>query len=280
MVLTSILILGGVGLTFAVLIAAANARLRVWEDPRIDVVASMLPNANCGACGLPGCRAFAEQAVAGAIAPARCTVSGPEAVAAIASYLCVEAGTATRRVARLHCAGGRSVTVQRAEYRGVPTCAAAAAVAAGGKGCSWGCLGFGDCAVACDFAAIRMNGDGLPEVDPARCTACGACVDACPKGLFALHDESQHLLVQCRNLISGDAVLADCRLACTACGKCVQDAAPGLISVASGVAVIDLDKLSLADVRATSRCPSGAIVWLAGAQFAAAASPLPRSAVA
>lgn len=280
MVLTSILILGGVGLTFAILIAVANARLRVWEDPRIDVVTSMLPNANCGACGLPGCRAFAEQAVAGSIAPARCTVSSAEGVAAIASYLGVAAGEAVRRVARLYCAGGRSVAGTRAEYRGVPSCAAAAAVAGGGKGCAWGCLGFGDCAVACDFGAIRMNEEGLPVVDPARCTACGDCVDACPKSLFALHDAAQHLLVQCRNLRTGDAVLADCRVACTACGKCVQDSPPGLISVATGVAVINLDQVALEEARATSRCPTGAIVWLAGAQFAAAAPSTPRRAVA
>ncbi len=101
MVLTSVLILGGVGLVFAVLIAAANRRLRVWEDPRIDAVAAMLPNANCGACGLPGCRAFAEQAVAGAIAPAQCTVSSEAGIAAIADYLGVYAGEALRRVARL-----------------------------------------------------------------------------------------------------------------------------------------------------------------------------------
>ena len=280
MVLTSVLILGGVGSVFAVLIAAADHRLRVWEDPRIDAVAAMLPNANCGACGLPGCRAFAEQAVAGAIAPARCTVSSEAGIAAIADYLGVDAGEALRRVARLRCAGGHDVAVQRAEYRGLRTCAAANAVAGGGKGCSWGCLGFGDCEVVCDFDAITMNDAGIPVVDPARCTACGDCVEACPKDLFVLMPVSQHLLVQCRNLVAGDEVLDDCRVACTACGRCVQDSAPGLISVASGVAVIDYERIALEDVRAIDRCPTGAIVWLEGAQFTASGRPMGRSAVA
>lgn len=269
MVILSVLILGGVGLTFAVLIAVANRHLRVWEDPRIDAVAAMLPNANCGACGLPGCRAFAEQAVAGAIQPARCTVASEADRGAIAAYLGVEAGEAVRRVARLRCAGGTDVAVQRVEYRGLRSCAAASAVAGGGKGCTWGCLGYGDCAVSCDFGAIVMSERGLPVVDPARCTACGDCVDACPKELFTLLPESHHLLVQCRNLLAGDDVLAQCQVACTACGRCVQDAAPGLISVATGVAVVDYERIAQANERAVLRCPTKAIVWLDGAQFPA-----------
>lgn len=280
MILTSILILGGVGLAFAILIAAANKRLKVWEDPRIDVVASMLPNANCGACGLPGCRAFAEQAVAGAIAPAKCTVSSEEGVLAIANYLGVDRGEATKRVARLRCAGGHDVAVQRAEYRGLQTCAAAAAVAGGGKGCTWGCLGLGDCEVSCDFDAISMNAAGIPVVDPVKCTACGDCVEACPKDLFVLLPVSQHLLVQCRNLLAGDEVLEQCKVACTACGRCVQDATPGLISVASGVAELNYDLIALESVRATERCPTNAIVWLEGAQFAPSRRTTARSAVA
>jgi electron transport complex protein RnfB len=75
--------------------------------------------------------------------------------------------------------------------------------------------------------------------------------------------------VQCRNLVAGDDVLEDCRVACTACGKCVMDAAPGLISVASGVAVVDYAMNDLAAATAIARCPTGAIVWLEGAQFVA-----------
>jgi len=267
MVLLSMLIIGGVGVVFATFIAAAYMKLRVWEDPRIEAVVGMLPNANCGACGLPGCRAFAEQAVEGKIKPAQCTVSSADGVAAIAGYLGIDAGQAVKRVARLLCAGGFDVTTRPVEYRGLPTCAAANAVAGGGKGCAWGCLGLGDCAVACDFGAITMNDVGLPVVDPALCTACGDCVTACPKDLFVIRPLDQHLLVQCRNLLTGDAVLEQCKVACTTCGKCVQDAAPGLISVATGVAVIDDSTWSLEDPAAISRCPSNAIVWLQGAQF-------------
>lgn len=268
MTLAAILILGGVGLVFAVLIALANRRLWIWEDPRIDVVASMLPNANCGACGLPGCRMFAEQAVEGKVTPSQCTVGSDDVHKAIAGFLGVEAGTTVRRVARLQCAGGCDVAAAQADYRGVATCAAAAAVAGGGKGCAWGCLGLADCERVCDFNAIAMSDAGLPVVVPDRCTACGDCLEACPKGLFILLPVDDHLLVQCKNLLGGDEALEQCEVACTACGKCVQDAAPGLISVASGLAVVNYDLNAQADRNAVERCPTGAIVWLRGAQFA------------
>jgi Na+-translocating ferredoxin:NAD+ oxidoreductase RNF subunit RnfB len=267
-VIGSVEILGGVGLVFAIVIALAYRKLRVWEDPRIDVVAAMLPGANCGGCGIPGCRAFAELAVAGKIQPAACNVADESSVAAIANYLGVDAGESNKRVARLLCAGGSNVATQQAEYRGLQSCSAASTVAAGGKGCTWGCLGFGDCAVSCEFGAIRMNDVGLPVVDPALCTACGDCVDACPKNLFQIIPLDQHLLVQCRSQLEGDGVLESCAVGCTACNKCVVDAAPGLVSIERGVAVVHYERNESADGAAISRCPTGAIVWIDGAQFA------------
>jgi Na+-translocating ferredoxin:NAD+ oxidoreductase RNF subunit RnfB len=266
-ILTAVAILGGVGLVFAILIAVANRKLKVWEDPRIDVVAGLLPGANCGACGVPGCRAFAEKLVGGEVQPAGCNVANADAKSEIAAYLGVDAGSAVKTVARLLCAGGSHVSEQQAEYRGYPTCAAAAAVAGGGKG-AWGCLGLADCVRSCTFDAMAMNADGLPVVDIDKCTACGDCVEACPKDLLAIQPLDRKLLVQCRNLIAGDDVLDACKVACTACGKCVMDAAPGLISVASGVAVVNYDLNALAEPVAIDRCPTGAIIWLEGAQFA------------
>jgi ferredoxin len=209
--------------------------------------------------------------VAGERRPAGCNVATDDARAAIAGYLGVDAGQAVKVVARVLCAGGRHVATQQAEYRGLGTCAAAAAVSGGGKGCAWGCHGLADCVRACTFDAMRMTDDGIPVVDVERCTACGDCVEACPKSLLSLMPVDRHLLVQCRNLVAGDGVLEACRVACTACGRCVADAAPGLISVASGVAVIDYDLDALADPRAVDRCPTGAIVWLDGAQFGTSA---------
>ena len=271
-VLGSVAILGGLGLTFGILIAVAQRKLRVWEDPRIDDVTNMLPGANCGACGYAGCRAFAEATIRGEAPPAKCTVMGADERADVAAYLGVDAGSAEKRVARLLCAGGSDVARQKARYDGIASCAAAVATTGGGKGCAWGCVGLADCAVACTFDAIAMSPFGLPVVDPDKCTACNDCVEACPLGLFTLMPIEHKLIVQCRNLLAGDAATDVCVVACNACGRCVQDAAPGLIEIRAGLAVIDYTKFEHANAHATARCPTGAIAWIEGAQFAAAAA--------
>ncbi len=265
-ILTSVLILGGVGLTFGVLIALANKKLKVWEDPRIDQIVDILPGANCGACGLAGCRAFAEGVVEGVIAPAGCTVMGEGEREELAEFLGVDAGEASKVVARLLCAGGTDVAPRKARYHGLASCGAAVSVSGGGKGCAWGCVGFGDCQVACDFDAILMTANELPLVDVDKCTACGDCVVACPLDLFVLMPLDHKLIVQCRNLLDGDAAEAVCSVACTACGRCVQDAAPGLIEIDQGLAVVDYGKIATQNPEAVSRCPTNAIVWVEGAQ--------------
>lgn len=262
-------VLGGVGLLFGGLIALAHRRLHVWEDPRIDAVAGMLPGSNCGACGFAGCRNLAENLVAGQAQPARCTQLEPDAIGDVAAFLGVEAGTIVRRVARLLCAGGRDVARQDGEYLGLSTCAAAAAVSGGGKACAWGCLGLADCARVCADDAIAMDAQLLPRVDPAACTACGKCVTVCPRGLFTLMPLERALIVQCRCALEGETATDVCRVACTACGKCVQDA-PGLIELRGGLAVVDEARALEAQPSAVARCPTGAIAWVQGAQFARA----------
>ncbi len=266
-ILLSTAILAGVGLTFAGLIALTHRKFKVWEDPRIDEVTDMLPGANCGACGEAGCRAFAEKAVHGSIQPATCTVLSADEVVDLADYLGVAAGEANKRVARLLCAGGTNVAIQQADYLGLDTCKAASAVAGGGKGCTWGCLGLADCEVVCDFDAIYMNRYELPVVIPELCTACGDCVEACPKDLFVLMPVEHELLVQCKSALEGDEIEEMCQVACTACGRCAADAAAGLIEMKDGLAVVDYSKYELATTKAIERCPTGAIVWLEGRQF-------------
>ena len=255
-------LMAGIGVILAAILAFADKKFYVYEDPRIDEVESLLPKANCGACGQTGCRSFAEAAVTGHIAPGKCTVNSPENIVLIAELLKVEAGGDEKRVARLACAGGRNVARQRADYDGLGSCRAAALVSGGGKGCTWGCLGLADCERACSFKAIDLNSHGLPVVTESLCTACGDCVTACPKGLFSLHPVSHRLWVACRNLLSGEAAEAECEVACTACGRCEADAPQGLIKIVNNLAVVDYAKNRLATAAPTQRCPTGAILWI------------------
>lgn len=267
-IIISVSILVGLGLVFATFIAIAYKKLKVDEDPRIDRVDGMLPHANCGACGQPGCRAFAEKVVSGEAPPSKCTVSSAAAVGQIAAYLGVSAGAEEKKVARLLCAGGKREAQNLAEYRGnMRSCRGEAVVSGGPKSCSWGCLGLGDCAEACDFDAIQMNDDGLPVVNPDMCVACNDCVEICPKGLFQLMPVSQKLIVQCRSLLEGGNALGKCSVACTACGRCAADAPPGVIVMKNNLAVINYELNNLATIDATLRCPTDAIVWVEHRQF-------------
>lgn len=234
--------------------------LHVADDPRLATVQAMLPQTNCGGCGYPGCRAFAEALIAGDAVPSRCGVSKPKDQQRIAEYLGMGVGDSVKRVARLACAGGDNVALHRAHYVGMPTCAAATIVSGGGKGCFWGCLGLGDCYLACSFHAITMNAHRLPVVSEDLCTACGDCVAACPKDLFSLQPLDHRLWVACQSELAGESVLADCRVACTACGRCAADSA-GKIVMINNLPIIGNQQKPL-DRTPSLRCPTGAIHWI------------------
>ncbi len=261
-ILTAVAFMAALGLALASVLVLANKRLYVFEDPRIDDVEDLLPKANCGACGTAGCRQFAEKLVKGEIAPGKCTVNAKEMNQVIADFLGVDLGGGERRVARLACAGGRHVAQFRASYDGIRSCRAAALVAGGGMGCTWGCLGLGDCVAVCEFDAIHLDRHGLPVVTEDKCTACGDCVTVCPKDLFSLHPVSHRLWVACKNQEFGDEEDLHCQVGCTACGRCAQDSPEGLIEIRNNLATVDYGKNALASKVAIERCPTGAIVWL------------------
>ncbi|MCP4936695.1 MAG: Fe-S cluster protein, partial [bacterium] len=219
------------------------------------------PHANCGACGAPGCRPFAEGLVKGTYEPSLCTVNAKDLNKAIADFLGVELTHREKRVARLACAGGKHVSYIRASYGGLNSCRAAALVSGGGKGCAWGCLGMGDCEDVCGFDAIKLDRYGLPVVNAELCTACNDCVEVCPKDLFSIHPISHQLFVACKNLEKGEEAEADCEVICTACERCAIDSPEGLIDIKDNLAVIDYEKNGFASRVAIERCPTGAIIW-------------------
>jgi len=265
--ITAIAYLAVLCVILAAVLAIAQRKLYVWEDPRIEDVEHMLPGANCGACGLPGCHAFAENVVEGVIQPGKCPVGGASMAEVIARFLGIDAGSEERQVARLLCAGGTDVAEHFAQYEGQESCRAAATISGGSKGCTYGCLGLADCEVSCTFDAIRMAPNGLPVVDFDLCTGCGDCVTACPKSLFEMLPVRRKLLVQCKSLLEGDEALEACQVACTGCSICVSDAPEGLMDMHMTLPVIHSEKSDLETSIATLRCPTSAIQWVEKQQF-------------
>ncbi|MDP2360140.1 MAG: RnfABCDGE type electron transport complex subunit B [bacterium] len=262
-VLPALLAMGGLGAVFAGALALADRKLRVEEDPRIALVAAELPGANCGACGLAGCQDFAVKVVAGEKAVTGCPVGGAEVAAEIARVLGVEAGESARLVARVLCRGGEGKAAVKADYRGPSSCAAQALVAGGEKACLHGCLGGADCVVACQFDALVMNEEGLPEVIDALCTGCGVCARACPRDVIELHPEDRELFVFCRSKDDPRTAKKVCAVACLGCGICARKS-DGAITVRENLAVIDHERVDPALIP-LDKCRTGALGLLHGA---------------
>ena len=186
--ISTILVVGGLGALLALLLFLVAKKFYVEEDPRIDEVEKILPGANCGGCGFAGCRAMSEALVSrDDISALYCPVGGGDCMKRIAEYLGKAVAEKEPMVAVVRCAGSCDNRPRTNQYNGAQSCLIASSLYAGNTGCSFGCIGLGDCTLKCEFDALHMNPvTGLPEVDEEKCTACGACVKACPKMIIEL----------------------------------------------------------------------------------------------
>lgn len=221
--LTAVLVLGGVGITAAVGLVVASRFLAVEVDPRIDKIDDILPGANCGGCGYPGCRGYAEAVVKGTAKMTLCAPGGPETVDGIAKILGVEAEKVEPKVAVVLCSGDQERAREKFLYDGVVDCRAAHRVGGGHKICPTGCLGLGTCADVCTFDAVHITERKLAVVDAARCTGCGNCVDVCPRGIIKLFPSSHTVHVLCVNTAKGARVKKYCSCGCIGCKLCAKE---------------------------------------------------------
>lgn len=254
------MVLGLTGVGGALALSYVARRFRVDEDPRIDEIEQALPGANCGACGLRGCRDFAVTAAGrGSLDGLRCPGCDAAAMASIASILGVETDSAEPGLAVVRCNGDCDARSDRYLYDGVMTCSVMSAVGVGSHGCSFGCLGCGDCVAACPWDAIRMDPDkGLPVVDAGRCVGCGLCASACPRHLIEVRERGPMVWVACASRDRGAVARKVCANACIGCFKCSKVCASGAARVADNLAYIDAS-LCVACGECVGACPAGAI---------------------
>jgi len=261
--IVSLIGMGILALFFAVFLFVAYTRLAVKDDPRVDAIADSLPGANCGGCGYPGCRQYAEAIVKkeGKVPVDLCAPGGQDSVERIASIMGVEAMAAVPKVAVVLCGGTPELAEDRATYIGAASCQEEHLVTGGHKACTYGCLGLGDCVDACPFNAMFMAENGLPVVIEEKCTACGKCVDACPRGIMRLVPKTQRILVRCVNHDKGAVARKVCKVSCIACTKCVKAAPEGAIRMDNFLAVIDDPAAVDANAQALiDSCPTACIV--------------------
>ena len=240
----SITILGFLAAAILYFIAS---KFKVYEDPKIDKVEDALPSTNCGGCGHPGCRAFAEACVkADDLSDLHCPVGGNETMQQVADILGMEVDERDPYVAIVRCSGSFEYRQKVNIYDGSENCTVAHSLYAGDTGCQYGCLGFGECVDACDFEAMYMDEKtGLPVVIEDKCTACNACVTACPRDIMELRPQgrrNRRIFVACINEDKGGAAKKACEVACTGCSKCEAECKYDAITVENYLAYIDADK--------------------------------------
>jgi Na+-translocating ferredoxin:NAD+ oxidoreductase RNF subunit RnfB len=262
----SVISIGSIGIAAAVVLYFVAQRFKVIEDPKIDEVEEALPAANCGGCGYPGCRGFAEATVKSAndnkhIEGLNCPVGGNDVMAEVASILGLQVEESKPKIAVVRCNGSKANSPQKVAYDGPATCAFAHNLYSGEGGCPHGCLGLGDCVVSCLFDAIHMDPEtGLPVVND-KCVACGACVTACPRGIIELRfkgPKDRRIFVSCVNKERGGPARKNCAVACIGCGKCEKECKFDAITIENNLAYIDHEKCKLCR-KCFPVCPTGAI---------------------
>jgi len=259
-ILYAVIVLGGLGIFFGGLLSYVAQRFAVEEDPRVEIIADLLPGANCGACGLPGCINFAEKVVRGEAPPNSCIAGGKAVCDNICKVLGIKLeAIEEKKIAAVFCLGTKDLAADKFEYRGVQDCKAALMFGRGFKACNYGCLGLGTCVHVCPFDAIHMGDNGLPVVDPERCTGCGLCAKACVRGIIQMVSAERKVkAVLCNSKDRGKATRQICTIGCIGCKACVKACPQEAIVVENNLAVIDEMKCDNCG-KCVEVCPRGTI---------------------
>ncbi len=251
--------MGGLGFLFSSGLAIADKKLRVEENPLIEKINEILPGANCGACGNAGCYDFAVKVVEGKTQPNGCPVGGEETTNLIGEILGIKTDKTIKMIPRILCNGNKFNAVKKSvNYYGPKNCEAMSIVSGGDKLCHYGCLGGGDCVIACPFDALIMNETNeMPEVIEELCTGCGLCAKACPRNIIEMHPIDRNIFILCKNQDEPKRAKEICKAACIGCGICARKSDGG-IEMINNLAVINYDKLDESKIP-FDKCSTGAI---------------------
>lgn len=234
-IITAIAVVGIMGLLFGAVLSVASNIFRVEVDEKVTEVRAALPGANCGACGYPGCDGLAT-AIALHDGPVDgCPVGGQPVAEKIAVIMGKSVGESEKQVACVMCNGKPELAKDKHEFDGIRDCRSNQSYQGGSKACDFGCLGDGTCEEVCPFDAIHVI-DGIAIVDKEKCTACGKCINACPRDVIKLVPYSQDVIVKCNSTDDGKTVRSHCQVGCIGFGLCVRNSEEGAFVVENKLA--------------------------------------------
>ncbi len=154
-ILAALVALVGLSLVFGALLGFAAEKFKIEGDPVIDQIDELLPQTQCGQCGFPGCRPYAES-IAGGDAINKCPPGGQTTINAIANLLDVPAPTLDEE-------HGEATDTKTVAYIREDEC-----------------IGCTKCIQACPVDAILGAAKLMHTVIADECTGCDLCVEPCP----------------------------------------------------------------------------------------------------
>lgn len=261
-----IVVLAIIGLVCGLVILLVYLKLpqKVIGIEKTEEISSILPGGNCGACGYPGCFAYAEALTHDPelMLKSPCSQVMQDEVSleklSKAIRYNIDAAAMCKK-AIVHCAGN-SETI--CDYSGNQTCKAASQLVRGYKKCPFACLGLGDCVRICPLDAIAIKpGKNTAVVTPHKCSGCGLCVTECPQKIISLEPCTAKIGFLCDykpiKVIPGRE---RCEKGCIHCQKCVKACEYGAIewNKEKAIPVFDQDKCTLC-LKCVEACPQNTL---------------------
>ncbi len=265
----TIIILSAIGVACGILIFLVYRFLP--KEPaslkKIEEISSCLPGANCGACGFPGCFAYAQ-----ALAKDKnifftntcaTVLQEPKMLKDLEKVLGIEVDSSKiNKKAVVHCYGNSDVI---GDYTGIKSCKVATKLVGGNKRCPYGCLGYGDCVAVCPNNAISIDKEmNVAVIAPDKCIGCGLCVKECPRGIIKLVPAKANIVYQCsyeslKNIPGRER----CDMGCLHCKKCFKACENGAIiwDEEKSVPHFDFSKCIMCG-KCIEACPRGRLIEL------------------